>query len=327
VILLSTSPAPTSVAAVLERWLTRELRLTLALFAGLALIAGVLLFVLAEHTDAWFSWTIEPPLTAAFLGAAYWAAFVLIAWSATRERWSEVRATIPPVLVIAVLLLVATLIHLDKFDLDSVFGWFWLVVYALVPPVLVVLVAVQLRQPGQEGRVGRPLPWAARAPLAAHGAVLLGLGAALFIAPTDADGLWPWALTPLTARAVGAFLCGFGVAALHAAAEGDASRFRGAALAYLALGLLELLAGAIFAADFGDDPFPTAAYVAFLTGVCVMGAWGVTLTRALERPEPVLGVVVGVDAHAASFTHGPDVRVARVHRGAAAAPPRPQPQQ
>ena len=36
--------------------------------------AFVLLFVLSEQTDDWFSWTIQPPLTAAFLGASYLAA-------------------------------------------------------------------------------------------------------------------------------------------------------------------------------------------------------------------------------------------------------------
>ena len=59
--------------------LTRELRCSVA-FAGLALVAGFLLFPLAQETDRFFSWTIQPPLTAAFMGAAYWAAFVLIGW-------------------------------------------------------------------------------------------------------------------------------------------------------------------------------------------------------------------------------------------------------
>jgi len=98
------------------------------LFAALALIAGVLLFVLSEDTDRFFSWTIKPPLTAAFLGASYWAACILITWAARQHLWVRARATMPPVLVIAVLLLIATLIHLDRFHMDSIFGWFWLIV-------------------------------------------------------------------------------------------------------------------------------------------------------------------------------------------------------
>ena len=113
--------------------LTRELRLLLSLFAGLALVAGFLLFPLAEETDRFFSWTIQPPLTAAFMGAAYWAAFVLIGSAARAATWEQARPALVPVPAIAVLLLVATLIHLDKFDLDSLFGWFWLIVYCSVP--------------------------------------------------------------------------------------------------------------------------------------------------------------------------------------------------
>ena len=52
---------------------TPSLRSILRVFAGLALIAGVLLFAGADDTDEWFSWTIQPPLTAATLGAFYWA--------------------------------------------------------------------------------------------------------------------------------------------------------------------------------------------------------------------------------------------------------------
>ena len=65
--------------------LTPRLRLILDVFAGLALIAGALLFLGATRTDAWWSWTIVPPLTAATLGAFYWAAFVLILSAARSE--------------------------------------------------------------------------------------------------------------------------------------------------------------------------------------------------------------------------------------------------
>ena len=57
-----------------------------------------------------------------------------------------------PVTTIAVLLLVATLVHLDKFDMDSIFGWFWLVVYCSVPPALAVLVWAQARRAGRRPR-------------------------------------------------------------------------------------------------------------------------------------------------------------------------------
>jgi hypothetical protein len=245
-------------------------------FAALALVAGVLLFPLAEHTETSFSWTIQPPLTAAFLGASYWAALILIGWSAARGSWAAARAALAPVFVIAVLLLVATLIHLDRFDMDSLAGPFWLVVYCVVP---LLLVLVAWRQPREGVWSGPALPPALRALLAVQGVAMLGVGAALFAAPGTRDDLWAWMLTPLTARAVGAFAVGFGVAALLAGIEADRERYRGAALAYLALGLLELLAIAVFGDDLGDSDTRTALYSAFLVTVVLVGAWGVWATR------------------------------------------------
>ena len=197
--------------------LTRELRMLLSMFAGLALVAGFLLFPLAQETDRFFSWTIQPPLTAAFMGAAYWAAFVLIGWAARAGTWELARPALVPVTTIAVLLLVATLVHLDKFDMDSIFGWFWLVVYCSVPPVLAVLVWAQARRPAGPAAPGRPIPAPLRATLLLQAVVMGGLGMVMYVEPSTAGDLWPWALTPLTARAVSAFLIGFAAAAAYAA--------------------------------------------------------------------------------------------------------------
>jgi hypothetical protein len=261
--------------------LTPGLRWFLGIAAALALIAGVLLFGLATETDRFFSWTIEPPLTAAFLGAAYWAAFALLAAAARETAWPPARAAIPPVFAIAVLLLVATLIHLDKFDMDSIFGWFWLTVYIGVTPLLVFLVIRQARQPAPEPRRGGiPLTPPVRLALALQGAVMLLLGAALFIAPADADALWPWTLTPLTARAIGAFLVGFGVGAAYGMLEDDLSLLRGAALAYASLGALELAAIALHGSDVTADGPGVALYVAFCATVLATGVYGLVSERS-----------------------------------------------
>jgi hypothetical protein len=261
----------------------RGLRWFFGVAAVLALIAGVLLFVLASDTDRFFSWTIEPPATAAFLGAAYWAACVLLAWAAAQRSWARVRSAVPPVFVIAVLLLAATLIRLDKFDLDSLFGWFWLVVYVTVPPLLVVLVVRQHRAAGPVPPGKGGLALAPRALLITQAVVMLALGGALFVAPESADSLWPWALTPLTAEAIGAFLVGFGVAAAGALWEDDLDRLWGPALAYTTLGALELVALAIHSDDVTASGLGTALYVALWVSVIAAGAYGLIARRAASR--------------------------------------------
>jgi hypothetical protein len=266
------------------RPLTVELRVVLAGFALLALVAGFLLFPLASETDRFFSWPIKPPLTAAFLGAAYWAAFILIGWSARQATWEQAAPAMVPVCVIAVLLLAATLIHLDKFDLDSLFGWFWLVVYASLPPLLAVVLwrqATAAPVPVPDVAV-TPIPRILRGALLWQAVVMAAIGAALWIAPSTQDSLWPWALTPLTGRAVGSFLIGFAAAAALAARDNRLERFRGAAYAYATLGGLELLAAAIFNEDFEGSEKPVL-YVAFAATVLVVGLAGSLTARSPQR--------------------------------------------
>jgi hypothetical protein len=259
--------------------LTRELRALLWFFASLALGAGVLLYLLSGNTDDTFSWTIKPPLTAAFLGAAYWAAFVLFAWSARQSVWVRARPFVLPVTVIAVLLLAATLIHVDKFHQDSLFGWFWIVAYIAVPPLLALALWRQHRVPPASEPPREPLPQPLRAVLVFEALVLAGVGVWLFVAPDSADSLWPWTSTPLTARAIGAFLAGFGAAAAQAAWENDITRLTGSAYAYATLGLLELVAVLRYPDELDGSGARGVVFVGFAALVLLTGLAGSALGR------------------------------------------------
>jgi hypothetical protein len=259
---------------------SRGLRWFYGVSAVLAAIAGLELFAGASDTDRFFSWTIEPPLTAAFMGAAYWAAMVLLAWATRQRSWARARTALPPVFTIAVLLLIATLIHLDRYHHD-LYGRFWEAVYVIVVPLLVYLMWSQVRHAGPVRRANRPLPGWLRGALCLQALVMLGLGAALFVAPVGASSLWPWGLTPLTGRAIGAFLIGFGAAAAFAVGENDVDRLHGAALAYATLGALELAAAALHGGDFSSPAAGVAAYIAFCASVLALGLYGaVRLRRA-----------------------------------------------
>jgi hypothetical protein len=261
--------------------MARELRLLFAGFAALAFGAFVLLFVLSEETEDWFSWTIQPPLTAAFLGASYLAALVLFAWTARFGDWRSAQAALVPVSVIAVLLLVATIIHEDRFH-DDLFGWFWKAAYLIAPIAIAAAVAAQLRRPSPDRRVRVPLPTALRAALVVQGIVMLAVGTNLFLTPESAGSLWPWDLTALTGRAIGAFVLGFGASAVHAVVANDLESFEGAALAYCVLGLLQLVALAIHAGDTTGSDGDTWLYVIFLVSVAGAGMGGWRSARKLR---------------------------------------------
>ncbi|HWQ11314.1 MAG TPA: hypothetical protein VNL77_00865 [Roseiflexaceae bacterium] len=256
------------------------MRLMLYAAAALVFVSGVQLFVLADRTADFFAWTIRPPLTAAFLGAAYWAACAAELIAARQRRWADARIAVPAVLVFTAATLVVTLLHLDRFHLGREeplargAAWAWLVVYAAVPLLLGALLLVQLRAPGAEPQRSAPLPLWVRANLALHAALMLPLGLALLAAPQATIGLWPWQLTPLTGRAIGAWSLGLGFAALHALMEGDWRRLRPATPLYVLFGLLGLLALARYPAEV-DWPRPSAwVLVALLLNMLVGGLLG-----------------------------------------------------
>ena len=256
----------------------------------LVLLAGIPLFVFSEQTATYFAWTIDVPLTAAFLGAAYWAS-VAFEWLAARESaWANARVAVPSVFVFTTLTLMASLAHIDLFHFDSSFelrtrlvAWAWLAIYVTVPVAMVALWIAQRRARGEDPpRVSR-LPTWLTALLAVQAAVMLALGAYLFLAPESAASLWPWPLTALTGRAVGAWVFSIGIAAAHSVWENDARRLRLGAVGYAAIAVLELVALARFRStvDWGEPE--AVLYVLFLLGVLVTGGALLKRGRSMER--------------------------------------------
>jgi hypothetical protein len=253
------------------------MRVVLYVAAALVFAVGVPLFLLTEHTDRFFAWTIASPLTAAFLGGSYWAACVLEFLGARRRVWENARIAVPAVVTFTGLTFIVTLIHLENFHFDApeavtVAGtWLWLAVYALVPVWMSVLMAMQARERGQDGPRTAPLARWQIALMAAVSAVMLVVGALLLVAPDEVKGIWPWELTPLTARAVGAWLIGLGVASGHAAREADAERVRpitAASILFVALQAIALL-------RYGDEvdwaSISAVSYVALLAVIAAIG--------------------------------------------------------
>ena len=82
-------------------------------------------------------------------------------------------------------------------------AWFWLAVYVVLPLAMLVLLVVQERAPGGDPPARHPVPGVLRAALGVESAVLLAVGVPLYAVPTTATTLWPWELTPFTARVDG----------------------------------------------------------------------------------------------------------------------------
>jgi hypothetical protein len=279
------------VAGSSTRELSASMRALLYTASLLVFLQGIPLLLLTTRTDRYFSWSITPPLTAAFLGTGYWASCLFELAAARQLPWARARIAVPAVLSFTTLTLVATLRHLGRFHLHATAPiartatWAWLIVYAVVPVAMTVLLVQQLRAPGEDPPREHRLPVWFCYPLGAQGAGYAAAGAALFFLPSHSSW-WPWLLTPLTAQAVGAWLVGMGIIALHAVIEDDWFRVEPAMLGLVVIGALQLLALARFRTALswhspGAVMYLSLVIIATLTGC--YGTWKAQQLRARRQ--------------------------------------------
>jgi hypothetical protein len=279
------TPTASRGAAVVPamRWL-------LGLAAVLVFLAGVQLFVFPLETEERFAWTIGSPMTAVFLGASYWSAVGLELSGAVTRWWTVARVAVPAVFLFTSLTLVVTLVHLDKFHLGGEHAaitrtvtWAWIAVYALVPLLMLVAWALQHRA-GAEVPPAAGLPPVVRAILGVLAVALILLGVALLVAPEWADAAWPWPLTPLTGRAVGAWNVGLGVAAGHAWLVDDPASLRPVGVTGVLFGVFQTVALLRYGDELAWGSAPAYGYVAALVGISAVGVWLLVLSRRASRP-------------------------------------------
>ena len=249
---------------------------------------GVFTFVLSTETERLFAWTINPPLTAAFLGANYFAAFFLALLAARERIWAHAAIAYAVSVVFTTVTLAATLLHLDRFNFDNANGWLWTIVYVTVPPYLVLVGLRQLRVPGDDPPRTAPIPGWLVGLVSAQAVIALAVGVLLFAWPSTADELWPWPLTPLTSRTVAAWSLALAAGLAFTAWQRDWARVRIATPTYVAIPVLQLVALLRFSDTVsGSDP-QLWAYVAYLGGVLVLGVYGLRKSWAVERaPDAV----------------------------------------
>lgn len=183
---------------------TRGLSLFIAPFL---LVAWVVLYLLPARTQQLWAWTIHPTMTAMLLASAYLGGFAFFLQVPRERRWAAVRIGFSAVAVFATLLGVATVIHWDRFNHHHVAFWLWSFLY-FTAPFLVVAALLANSRFSAPGRADEPrLAPVARFAIGLVGALALATGLTMFLAPGLVIPAWPWQLTPLTCRVVGAVFC------------------------------------------------------------------------------------------------------------------------
>ena len=190
-----------------------------ALVIPFLVVAFVILYLLPGKTEQLFAWKLQPQMSAMMLGAAYAGGVYFFSGVLRLKQWHRVKVGFLPVIGFASLLGIATILHWDRFNHTHISFFAWTGLYFTTPFIVsVVWWRNRTQDPGQldpEDDVIIPI-WI-RGGLGLVGAVTLMVSLLLFFQPTLMIGIWPWALTPLTARVVGAMfalpgLVGLGIA-------------------------------------------------------------------------------------------------------------------
>jgi hypothetical protein len=176
-------------------------------------VAFVVLYGFPRDTKRWFAWTIKPPMTPMTLGAVYLGGAFFFVRAFRAREWHTIKAGFVAVGTFATLMGVATIRHWDRFNHHHVAFWLWAGLY-FTTPFLVWGAWLSNRRRGTAPQPGDVmLPPAARALMAATGVLAVCAGLFLFLFPTQAIDAWPWTITPLTSRVLGAVFM-LGTAAL-----------------------------------------------------------------------------------------------------------------
>lgn len=190
-------------------------RVLAAVIVPFLVLAFCVLVPVPTDTKRLFAWQIRPTVSAMVLGSVYLGGAYFFVRVVVASRWHAVAGGFLPVTAFATLMGVTTVLHWGKFLHGNVAFWLWVALYFTTP---VLVLAVFLRNQREYDPDADPFPRIGQGPAAAFvlvGAASAAMCAFLYLFPLRAASIWPWRLTPLTARMLGAIFV-LGVAGIGA---------------------------------------------------------------------------------------------------------------
>jgi hypothetical protein len=180
-------------------------RVISALLVPFLLAAGLILFILPDRTQQFFAWTIQPPLTPLIMGAGYLSGAYFFIRAALTKEWEQVRLGFLPITAFAWLSAVTTLLHWDRFNQAHITFYAWVALYAVTPLLVPLIWWINQNNSNPRPTSAAVVPKPASLLLGMAGGMILLTGLVLFAIPQLLIPVWPWDLTPLTARVIGSW--------------------------------------------------------------------------------------------------------------------------
>jgi len=228
-------------------------RVISAVVVPFLVLAFLILYLTPEQSGERFAWEIKPSMMAAFMGAGYLGGSWLFISTVFGRRWHRVAAGFLPVTTFTIFMLLATIVHWDRFDIGHIPFLLWLGLYVITPLLVPFLWwRNRVTDPGTPEPGDQLAPALARWSLRLLGAALLLFAVIGFIFPDRLISIWPWTLSPLTARVMSGW---FGLLGVGGLVIGRETRWSGWRVGLQSIGLWHLLvvvAAVIYRADLPD---------------------------------------------------------------------------
>jgi peptidoglycan/LPS O-acetylase OafA/YrhL len=195
-------------------------RVVAAAIIFVLMLAVLVLYLNPDATDQNFAWTIKPRMMAMAIGAGYLMGAYFFARVLTARRWHRVAAGFLPITAFTIGMALATILHWDRFHAGQWPALAWASVYALTPFLVPVIWRLNQRtDPRVPEANDVVVPKAVRRLGAIAGASMVVGGVLAFVQPELVIRVWPWSLTPLTARVLAGWFMLPAVGGLYLALE------------------------------------------------------------------------------------------------------------
>src|SRR5580765_1863635 len=232
-----------------------------------------------DDTARLFAWRIVPGFTAMVLGSVYLGGsyfFVRAIWA---NQWHRIAGGFIPIGSFATLMGVATVLHWDKFVHTNLAFWLWTALYITTPFLVFAVWWANRRERVRPPVAGLQVSAGTARLIGVVGVAALVTSAFLFLAPSAAIRIWPWTLTLLTSRVMGAIFV-LGGAGLGAFWD---RRWSSARILFQVAGLMfALIAVAVVRANGDFDTSKPLTWV-FAIGFVAAVAGSAALYAHMER--------------------------------------------
>lgn len=214
-------------------------RIIAAIIVPFLLLAFYILYLHPEISGEYFAWEIKPAMMAVFMGAGYMTGSYFFLKIVVSLTWHRVATAFPAITAFTTSMLLVTIIHWERFDIRHLPFQAWLILYTISPFLLSGLWIYNRQADPMMPQSGDTIvPDVIRLTVRVTGMILALISIIGFLAPNLLIQIWPWELTPLTARVTSGWISLLGFGSLYLSIE---KRWSSWYIALETIGIWEIL--------------------------------------------------------------------------------------